>query len=174
MAYWPIETRVELPDWEKDPREVWCQTEQRNPLGVELQREWGRQERPDDEWIEDFVLRFTAACLESGDGSASRERERPKRRCGRAGEKRRRYADTLELFKRCPARLGDLVRRNDPRSFTGRSGSAPSRRGQGGIPEAMGQCREIRDDPGRRCAEVRKRLKKLKLRWAPGREWSAA
>lgn len=115
--HWPIETRVELPDWEKDPREVWCQTEQRNPLGVELQREWGRQERPDDEWIEDFVLRFTAACLESGDGSASRERERPKRRNGRAGEKRRRYADTLELFKRCPARLGDLVRRNDPRSL---------------------------------------------------------
>lgn len=63
------------------------------------------------------MLRVTEAFLDSDPGDAGRRREGRRARAGRVGVKRRGYADTQELYKRCPARLADLVRRNDLRSL---------------------------------------------------------
>lgn len=107
----PGEARVEAPEWDENPREVWCRTEQRRPMGAELQGEWTRTERPDDAWLEGFVAKLTTACLAKGNvprTTRTRHATKPK---ARASDKRRRYADTQEMFKRCPAR---------------RSGEAPS------------------------------------------------
>lgn len=40
-----------------------------------------------------------------------------RRRANKTNRKRKRYADTQELFKGCPKRLADLVRRNQLRGL---------------------------------------------------------
>lgn len=109
----PGEARMEAPDWEENPREVWCWTGQRHPLGTELQGEWMRTERPESVWLDGFVPNVTAACLENSKVPRTTRTRGATKLKARASEKRRRFADTQEMFKRCPAHLGDLVRRND-------------------------------------------------------------
>lgn len=101
---------LEIDEWERNPREEWLRSDPRNPLAEELQGEWRRREWPEGAWLEDFVGRVTAACLASGSVQPTSRTKRGAKPKARAGEKRRKYADTQEMFKRCPARLGSEER----------------------------------------------------------------
>lgn len=126
------------------------------------------------------MLRVTEAFLNSDPGDAGRRREGRRARAGRAGVRRRRYGDTQELYKRCPARLADLVRRNDLRSLLdpGDVVRPPADRIKdayerlwGGIGRCDLQLEDVAPVNGLfpvSATEVRKRMKKLKADGAPG------
>lgn len=172
---------LELGGWERNPREEGLRSESRHPLSEELRREWEEVSKHSAAWLDGFVRQVTDAFLNADPGVADRRRVQDVQgQAGRAGAKRRRYADTQELFKRCPARLADLVRRNDLRSLLdpGYIVRPPADR----IKDAYGR---LWGDTGRcdlqlqdvapanglcpvTATEVRRRIKKLQPNGAPG------
>lgn len=76
---------LEFDEWERNPREEWLRSEQRNPLGEELKREWEEFSEPSAAWLDGFALRVTETFLNSDPGDAGRRREGRRARTGRAG-----------------------------------------------------------------------------------------
>lgn len=90
---------LEVGGWERNPREEWLQSEPRNPLSEEFKGEWEGVSKPSAAWLDGFVKKVTDAFLNADPRVADHRRVARRARAGRAGAKRRRYADTQELFK---------------------------------------------------------------------------
>lgn len=166
---------LELGGWTRNPREEWLRSEPSNPLAEELKREWEGVSKPSAAWFDGFVQKVTDAFLNADRGDAGRQRVAGRARAGRAGVKRRRYADTQELFKRCPARLAnDLRSLLDPgdivRPPADRIKDAYERL-RGGTGRCDLQLQDVKPANGLcpvSATEVKRRIKKLKPNGAPG------
>lgn len=94
-----------------DFRGFWLGGEYSHPLALVLHAHWSLVPFPDPVWIDDFVSQVTLSLL--GNNVQGGPHRAP-RGVNRAARKRRRYADTQEMFKRCPSRIAECLRREVP------------------------------------------------------------
>lgn len=91
----------------EDFRTFWLGTEMVHPLSVVLRDKWVVDPVPSGEWIDSFVSDLTAVLLGEPVRAPGCRGRGPG---GRAGRKRRRFAVTQEMYKKCPSRLAECLR----------------------------------------------------------------
>lgn len=114
----PLIEEVEVPQedllehfdlWSGNPHGDWLDREHDHPLAKELAVVWTECESPSAEWMDGFLERVVASLGESDGRNTQRKRKAGSRR---GNSKKVRYADTQEIFKKCPSRLGEMVRQD--------------------------------------------------------------
>jgi hypothetical protein len=102
-----------LDEWVEDPCRAWLRGERIHDLSRELAERVVDGGLLDQGWIDGFVERVTGAMSAVQVSGMKNKRPRsvllPK---GRAGKKRKVYATTQELYRRCPERFAELVRKD--------------------------------------------------------------
>lgn len=170
----------ETAEWIESLRESWLDKEHIHPLATKLAAAWSANEVLEGSFLDELIDEIAETITASTDSrKESRRKHHGERRRNKTNKKRKRYATTQELFKSCPSRLGELVRRNQLGALTDTESADPPKvkilESYRKLWEAEGlHYRTPSNEDGNKLfnpitsGDIRNRIKKLKPRGAPG------